>query len=132
MTASEHGPARKIRSLNDLQAIKEQVKKQTSLREAGYEVCLTVHLGTCGIASGARDVLGALLEELGAVDRKEVRVTTSGCIGVCAHEPVMTVEALGAPSVLYGDLDAVKAREVFREHVLKGAIQRQWVVAQGV
>ena len=53
---------------------------------------ITVHMGTCGIAAGAREVMNALLEELGAVDRQDIRVVTSGCMGMCSSEPNVTVE----------------------------------------
>jgi len=105
----------KIRSLADILAIKEQAQRKTALREDGYTMCFTVHMGTCGIASGARDVVNAVAEELEKSGRTDIRLTTSGCIGACEHEPVMTVESLGAQPALYGRLDAAKAREVFRQ-----------------
>src|SRR5512135_2479147 len=106
MAASE---PKKIRSLSDLQQIKEKVLSETALRQDGYKVCITVHMGTCGISAGARDILAVVMDEMSAVNRRDIRVTTSGCVGVCAQEPVMTVEVLGTPPVLYGKLDASKA-----------------------
>ena len=105
----------KIRSLQDILDIKEKAQKKTALREDGYTMCFTVHMGTCGIASGAREVVNAVAAELESTGRTDIRLTTSGCIGACEHEPVMTVEKLGAQPVLYGHLDAAKAREVFRQ-----------------
>ncbi|MEW6355914.1 MAG: (2Fe-2S) ferredoxin domain-containing protein [Planctomycetota bacterium] len=124
-------PEKKIRSLGDLQAIKQKVKDENALREDGYKACVTIHMGTCGIASGAREILTALMDELAACGRHDVRITTSGCIGACSHEPVMTVEVLGAKPVLYGDLNPVAAGDVFREHVLGGRIVPQFVVTLG-
>jgi NADP-reducing hydrogenase subunit HndB len=122
---------KKIRTLKDLQEIRERVSRDTSLREEGYHACVTVHMGTCGIASGARDILACLADELAASDRRDVRMTTSGCIGVCEHEPVMTVEVLGKGTVLYGDLDPDKAKTIFHEHILGGKIVPQFVVGFG-
>ena len=124
-------PAKKIRSLKDLQEIKEKVTAKTALREDGYHACITVHMGTCGIASGAREMMSVLMDELAASGKHDIRITTSGCIGVCSHEPVMTVEVLGSESVLYGDLDAEKARVVVREHLLDGRVVPQFVVTMG-
>ena len=104
----------KIRSLQDILAIREQAQRATALREDGYHMCFTVHMGTCGIASGARDVVNAMAEELEKSGRTDIRLTTSGCIGACEHEPVMTVETIGNSPVLYGRLDARKARQVFQ------------------
>ncbi|MGA2480989.1 MAG: (2Fe-2S) ferredoxin domain-containing protein [Spirochaetia bacterium] len=120
----------KIRSLQDILAIREQAQKKTALREDGYKMCFTVHMGTCGIASGARDVVNAMAEELEGSGRTDIRLTTSGCIGACEHEPVMTVETLGAQPVLYGHLDAKKAREVFRQ-TLAGKSAAAYVVYVG-
>ncbi|HET6449700.1 MAG TPA: (2Fe-2S) ferredoxin domain-containing protein [Spirochaetia bacterium] len=120
----------KIRSLQDIVAIREQAQRATALREDGYHLCFTVHMGTCGIASGARDVVNAMADEVQKSGRTDIRLTTSGCIGACEHEPVMTVEALGADPILYGRLDAATAREVFR-NTLAGKGSPQHVVYIG-
>ncbi len=120
----------KIRSLQDILAIREETQRKTALREDGYHMCFTVHMGTCGIASGAREVVNAVAAELEASGRTDIRLTTSGCIGACEHEPVMTVEALGKEPVLYGHLDAGKARNVFRSAV-EGKAAPEYVVYIG-
>jgi NADP-reducing hydrogenase subunit HndB len=124
------GPS-KISSLADLKAIKEKTQADTALREDGYHVRVTVHMGTCGIASGSRAVLAAAMEELTASGRTDVRVTTSGCIGACEHEPEMTVEVLDEEPVLYGDLDGDTTRQVFQEHVMGGKVVPKLVVSLG-
>ena len=116
---------------DDLRKIKAKVHAETALRDDRYRACVTVHMGTCGIASGARGVLGAVMDELEACGRADIRVTTSGCIGACSHEPAMTVEVLSAEPVLYGGLDAASAGQVFREHVLAGKLLTPFVVTIG-
>ncbi len=122
---------KKVKSLADLQAIKQRTQTDTALREDGYHVRVTVHMGTCGIASGSREVLSTAMEELSASGRTDVRVTTSGCIGACEHEPEMTVEVIDEEPVLYGDLDAEKTRKVFEEHVMNGHIVPGLIVSLG-
>ena len=124
------GETGKIRNLQDILAIRDAAQKKTALREDGYRMCFTVHMGTCGIASGAREVVNAVAQELESSGRTDIRLTTSGCIGACAHEPVMTVETLGGKPVLYGHLDADKGREVFRD-VLAGKSAGAYVVYIG-
>jgi len=63
--------------------------------------------------------MSALMGRTGRHRARGVLLTTSGCMGFCAQEPVMTVEVLNAEPVLYGKLDADKARLICREHVLK-------------
>jgi len=120
----------KIRSLQDIMAIREQAQRATALREDGFHLCFTVHMGTCGIASGARDVVNAVAEELEKSGRTDIRLTTSGCIGACEHEPVMTVESIGNEPVIYGRLDAQKARHVFLS-TLAGKSASEYVVYIG-
>jgi len=121
---------KKIRNLQDILAIRDEAQKKAALREDGFRMCFTVHMGTCGIASGARDVVNALAEELEKSGRTDIRLTTSGCIGACEHEPVMTVETLGGQPVLYGHLDGATAREVFHQ-TLAGKSAGAYVVYVG-
>jgi NADP-reducing hydrogenase subunit HndB len=123
--------AAKIKSPADLLAIKERTQKENALREDGYHVLATVHMGTCGIASGSREVLSTMINELTASERLDVRVATSGCIGACEHEPVMTVEVLAQPRVIYGDLTVDKTREIWQKHVMGGVIVPQYIVSVG-
>jgi NADP-reducing hydrogenase subunit HndB len=120
----------KIKSLQDILAIRDEAQKKTALREDGYRMCFTVHMGTCGIASGAREVVNALATAVEASGRTDIRLTTSGCIGACEHEPVMTVETLGGQPVLYGHLDAEKARDVFTR-TIAGKAASAYVVYVG-
>ena len=122
MATDNNQPAGKIRSLADLRAIKEKVSAQMALRTGGCTTAVTVHMGTCGIAAGARDIMNVMLSELGACKRNDIRVTASSCIGACSFEPVVTVEQVGHEPVLYGHLDAEKAKQIFREHVLGGNV----------
>ena len=91
--------------LEDLAKIKEKVKTSTALREGGYKAKVTVHMGTCGIASGARKVMQALMDEIAKRDVRDVIVTTSGCAGLCSREPMATIELMGEAPVKYIDLD---------------------------
>jgi NADP-reducing hydrogenase subunit HndB len=131
MSPAEEAGARKVRSLADLKAIKEKTERENALREDGYHVLATVHMGTCGIASGSREVLAAMIDELSASGRLDIRVTTSGCIGCCEHEPVMTVEVLDEPKVIYGELNDAKARQIWRDHIIGGKLVPQYVLGYG-
>ncbi len=117
--------------LEDLKKIKERVQRETSLREGASKARITVHMGTCGIASGARQVMDALLEEIEASARNDIIVTTSGCLGLCSHEPIVTVELLGEDPIRYVYMDPGKMRRVFRRHVLEGDIQEELALARG-
>ena len=117
--------------LEDLAKIKDKVKTSTALREGGYKAKITVHMGTCGIASGARKVMQALMDEIAKKDIKDVIITTSGCAGLCSREPMATVELMGEAPVKYVDLDDEKTREILTEHVLGGKIVKEYALAIG-
>ena len=68
-------------TIDDLKRIKESVQASVTLREGGYRAKVNVHMGTCGIASGARGIMTAVMDEIGKRDLKDVIVTTSGCAG---------------------------------------------------
>ncbi len=117
-------------TIQDLKKIKEATKKTTSLREGGATVKVTVHMGTCGIAAGAREVMDALLEELTESDRQDIRVVNSGCMGMCSSEPNVTVEIEEGKAVIYQHMDRNKMRQVFKRHVLLGEVQTDFALAR--
>ncbi len=118
-------------TIQDLKKIKEKMQKEISLREGKAKIKVIVHMGTCGIAAGARECLETLLEELAQVDRPDIIITTAGCIGMCNSEPNITVEIEGQPPVVYQHMDKNKTRQVFRRHILKGEIQTDFVLPRG-
>jgi len=118
-------------TLDDLKRIKEESKAATTLREGGQRAKITVHMGTCGIASGARAVMSAFMDELAKRQITDVIVTTSGCAGLCSREPMATVELLGEAPVKYVDLDDGKTREILVEHVIGGRLVEKYALAVG-
>ncbi len=118
-------------SIEDLKRVKESVEASVTLREGGYRAKVNIHMGTCGIASGARKIMTAVMDEISQRDLKDVIVTTSGCAGLCSREPMITVELLGAAPVKYVDLTPEKMREIFAEHVLGGRIVEKYALAVG-
>jgi NADP-reducing hydrogenase subunit HndB len=118
-------------SIADLKKIKERVLSETSLRAGGQRVKITVHMGTCGVAAGARVVMDTLMSEVSEAAVTDVMVTTSGCAGMCSKEPMITVEILGQEPIIYGQMDANKMRQVFRRHVILGEVQTMFAMARG-
>ncbi|MDO8956281.1 MAG: (2Fe-2S) ferredoxin domain-containing protein [Deltaproteobacteria bacterium] len=118
-------------SIEDLKKIKESVQASVTLREGGYRAKVNIHMGTCGIASGARGLMTAVMNEIEKGDIKDVIVTTSGCAGLCSREPMITVELLGGAPVKYIDLTPEKMREIFSEHVLGGNVVEKYALAVG-
>jgi NADP-reducing hydrogenase subunit HndB len=117
-------------SVSDLKNLKEKVSKDMSLRDGKAKILVTVHMGTCGIASGAREVMDALMKEMEEADRQDIRVMAAGCLGMCSSEPNVTVEIEGQPPIAYQYMDANKMRQVFKRHILKGEVQTDFALAK--
>jgi NADP-reducing hydrogenase subunit HndB len=86
-------------------------------------VKIAVHMATCGIVAGAREVMNTLVDEIYRADRPDIQVVTSGCIGRCDTEPNVTVEISGEEPVVYQKMTPEKIRQVFKKHVLMGEVQ---------
>ena len=115
----------------DLEQISEKMRKMVILREGTDRARIVVHMGTCGIAAGARKIMAAILALIEEKDAKEVIVTSSGCAGLCSREPMMTVELKGKAPVKYVDLTEKKVREIFAQHVMGGNIVAKYALAIG-
>ena len=117
--------------LGDLEGIAENAKRTMLLREGSGRAKVIVHMGTCGIAAGARPVMQAFMDEIEKAGVSDVLLTISSCAGLCSREPMVTVELQGQPAVKYVDLTPEKAQRVFQEHVLGGRIVTEYALAAG-
>ncbi|MBN1764375.1 MAG: (2Fe-2S) ferredoxin domain-containing protein [Sedimentisphaerales bacterium] len=115
----------------DLDKVAGKVKRTMLMREGSGRSKVIVHMGTCGIAAGARPVMKALMDEMESRDVKDVLLTISSCAGLCSREPMVTVEMEGKPAVKYVDMTPEKAKEVFVKHVLGGEMIKEYALAAG-
>jgi NADP-reducing hydrogenase subunit HndB len=119
-------------SIDDLAKIREQTRRQTTLRQGAGRVKITVHMGTCGIAAGAREIMTAVLNEVERRQLHDVLVTNSGCAGLCSQEPMMTVETTGqAAPVKYVSMTPSKVKKIFDAHVQRGETVQEYALAIG-
>lgn len=117
--------------IEDLDRIREETRKTTLLREGAGRAKITVHMGTCGISAGARNIMNTLIDEIDKNDIKDIILTTSGCAGLCSKEPMATVELKGEAPVKYIDLTPEKSLKILKEHVLGGKIIKEYALAIG-
>ncbi len=114
-----------------LDKIAQKMKKVINLREGAGKAKIIVHMGTCGIAAGARAVMTAFVDELDKRNLDDILLTISSCAGLCSREPMVTVELQGQPPVKYIDVTSEKAVEILEKHVLGGAIVTEYALAAG-
>ena len=118
-------------SVQDLAKIKARELSRMILSGGEYRAKITVHMGTCGIAAGAREIMSSFRDLIGRRQIDDIILTSSGCAGLCAKEPMITVEVSDQPPVKYVRLDRKKAERIFDEHVIQGRPVEPYALACG-
>ncbi len=118
-----------MKSLAELQAIRDKMRDKVVLREGSNDVRIVVGMATCGIAAGARPVLNAFVEEVNKEGlSSNVTVSQTGCIGICQFEPVVEVYEAGKEKVTYVKMTPQKAKEVDEKHIKGGKVIAEYTV----
>jgi NADP-reducing hydrogenase subunit HndB len=117
-----------VKSLDDLKKIKEQATQKRDIKTASGQAQVTVAMGTCGIAAGARDTMKAVLETIETGGLQGIVVTQTGCIGLCEWEPIVQVTIGDQPKVTYGKVTPERAQQILKEHVVGGQVVKSFVV----
>jgi NADP-reducing hydrogenase subunit HndB len=118
-----------MKSLAELQAIKNRMKDRVVLRDGMEGTRVVVGMATCGIAAGARPVLNAFVEGVNKEGlESSVSVTQTGCIGICQYEPVVEVFEAGKEKVTYVKMNPEKAQEVIEKHLKGGQVVGEYTI----
>jgi NADP-reducing hydrogenase subunit HndB len=117
-----------LKSLEELRTLRQQLQKDVKARTEA-SATITVGMGTCGIAAGAREVMSVILDEL-AVRGINAHVTTVGCIGLCSKEPLVDVKRGDEPKITYGNVTPTMVPRILDEHVVEGRAVEDWIVAR--
>jgi NADP-reducing hydrogenase subunit HndB len=114
----------KLKSLDELKRLREKAQQELSIRQQ-TTTKITVGMGTCGIAAGARETMQAILEEL--KERAiEAHVATVGCIGMCSKEPLVDIEQAGKPRITYANVHPNMVPRLIEEHLVNGTVVDEW------
>lgn len=109
----------------------DEIKQKVEGREESKRGKIIVHMGTCGRAAGAKEIMDTLEEEFNKRDIDNVILTNSGCAGLCSREPMVTVKMEDEAPIKYVDLTPDKMKEVLSDHVLGGDPVGQYALARG-
>lgn len=123
----------KIKSFEELERIRQAAKDKIELRttaESEDRIIIRVGMATCGIASGARETMNAIKEELAKHNITNVSVTQTGCMGYCAKEPIVEVISKDIPSVIYGHVNTQRGREIVTEHIKNGRLLQNAIISR--
>ena len=122
-----------MKSLEELKAIREKMKKQMDIREPSEDnIRVVVGMATCGIAAGARPVMLAFVEEVNKRSLQHVTVSQTGCVGMCRLEPMVDVYVKGQEKVTYVHMTPEKVARVVNDHIVNGRPVDEYTIgAQG-
>ncbi len=119
-----------MKSLAELQAIKDKMKDKVVIREGTSSTRVVVGMATCGIAAGARPVLNAFVEAVNDEGLAQtVSVSQTGCVGLCQYEPIVEVYEAGKEKTTYVKMTADKAKEVVIKHLKGGKVVSEYTIA---
>ncbi|MBC8458671.1 MAG: NADH-quinone oxidoreductase subunit NuoF [Deltaproteobacteria bacterium] len=127
---------------NDMYQMFDDIRKKAEMRRNEIRDTMvpkiSIGMATCGLASGALDTKKAF-EEILSERNIEARIRSVGCIGHCYAEPVVIIDNLGFPPILYHQVTPGKARMLVKsfledgdplfEHVL-GAMEENDLIPQ--
>lgn len=114
-----------IKTLADLKKKQEEVRARINLRDKAENpeslVQVKVAMATCGIASGAKEVMEFFVEEL---DKRSIDavVTQTGCMGYCFAEPTVEITLPGREPVVFGYVNPAKADEIIECYIKDGEL----------
>ena len=118
-----------MKSLEELKAIREKMKRQMDLRENDENsIRVVVGMATCGIAAGARPVMTAFLDEINRRGLTNVTVSQTGCIGVCRLEPVAEVFVPGEEKVTYVRLRPEMIPAIVEQHLVNHNVVQDYTI----
>jgi len=115
----------KIKSLADLKKIRDEQVTGLQTREKGEDaedlVQVKVAMATCGIASGAKEIMEFMTE---AMEKRGVDaiVTQVGCMGYCYAEPTIEVKLPGSEPIVFGGVNREKADEIIEKFIKGGEL----------
>lgn len=129
MRTAQKGQATIMKSLAELQAIRDKAKAAVNLRDNGeVNTRVLVGMATCGIAAGARPVLTTIVDEVAKRELGSVMVTQTGCIGICQYEPVVEVVDADGTKTTYVKMTAEKALRVVNDHLVNGNVVVEYTI----
>ncbi len=118
-----------MKSLQELQEIRNRTLNQVNLRKEREDgIRVVVGMATCGIAAGARPVLGAFLKEVEKRSLADITITQTGCIGMCRLEPIVEVYVPGKEKVTYIHMTEDKVARVVAEHIINGQPVKEFTI----
>jgi NADP-reducing hydrogenase subunit HndB len=115
----------KIKTLDDLIKMRDELRSKVDIREKSLHpeqlVQVKVAMATCGIASGAKEIMDYFIDELPKRNINAI-VSQTGCMGYCYAEPTIEVTIPGKEPVVFGYVTKKKADEIIEKYIKMGEL----------
>ncbi len=123
-----------MKTLQELQEIRDRMKAKVQNRELvdNDDIRIVVGMATCGIAAGARPVLGAISRAIEEQKMTNVKVSQTGCMGICAYEPIVEVFMPGKEKITYVLMTENKVNNVISSHIRNGNVVEEYTYSYAV
>jgi (2Fe-2S) ferredoxin len=118
----------KLGSVEELDRLRD-AKQRAAQVEAATGTIITVGMGTCGIAAGAKETFNAIKQELARLGIT-ARVGITGCIGICVKEPLVDIQQAGKPRITYANVLPEMVPRLIEEQLIKGKPIKDWIVGR--
>ncbi|MGD2034120.1 MAG: (2Fe-2S) ferredoxin domain-containing protein [Bacteroidales bacterium] len=111
----------KIKTIDELRKLKNDLVEKQGKSNAPDMIKIKVAMATCCIASGSKNTIEFINNEL--LKRNiDALVTQTGCMGYCYAEPTVEVTIPGKEPVIFGYVDEKKADEIIEKYIRGGEL----------
>jgi len=117
-----------MKSIEELRAIKEKNRGAVVNRSEKGVPTINVHMGTCGIAAGSREVLAAIMDEIKTRNLEQIHVVQSGCPGMCINEPMLTITIPGEKPYMYIKVTPETSKSIILRHIINKQPVQEWLL----
>ena len=116
-----------MKTKQDLNKIREENLKKLSLLDNNkYRV--VVGMASCGLAASADVIYDAIEKAIKENDLKGITLTSVGCIGECALEPIVEVYDKNNNRYTYCMVNEKKAKEIVEKHLIGGEVLNRYLI----
>lgn len=110
----------------------EEIKKRANefILKKYPKDCVIIQIGsaTCEKASGSDVVFEEFKKHINSSGRKDLLIKQVGCTGRCSMEPIVSIFVPGKKLVVYKNVDAKLAYDIFTSHIMKGIILEEHII----
>jgi NADP-reducing hydrogenase subunit HndB len=118
-----------MKSLDELNAIKEKYKNDVTIRTSDYETRIIVGMGNSGLVAGARDILKAIVKKVEDEGLSgKVIVTQEARVSKVGHNPVVKIVEDGIKTAVYSTVTVEMANRIIDEHIIGGHIIDEYLL----